>query len=47
MKRANLQQANKTTVVHVEDFEQGIVYTTITQPDSTFLNLRGTAKRVQ
>ena len=41
------KEADKTTVVPVEDFEQGIVSTTITLLDSTFLNLRGTVKEVR
>ncbi len=31
-----------STVVHVEDFNQHIVYTNITLPDHTFLNYKGT-----
>lgn len=30
------------TVTHVEDFENGIVYTNITYPDLSFYNLKGT-----
>lgn len=36
------QEADKTTVTHVEDFGAGVVYTNITMPDFTFLNLKGT-----
>lgn len=32
------QEASKTTVVHVEDFVEGMVYTNITTPDGTFYN---------
>lgn len=36
------QEANKTTVVQVEDFAQKVIYTNITRPDGTFLQSRGT-----
>ena len=32
------QEADKTTVVHVEDFASGRVYSNITFPDGTFFN---------
>lgn len=32
------QEQNKTTVVHVEDFAEGQVYSNITSPDGTFFN---------
>ncbi|PJJ08126.1 putative SnoaL-like aldol condensation-catalyzing enzyme [Flavobacterium sp. 1] len=35
------KEKSGTTVTHVEDFEKGIVYTNITSPDHTFLNLKG------
>jgi hypothetical protein len=41
------QEADKTTVVHVEDFENGIVYTNITQPRGGFLHRSGTLKQVR
>jgi len=41
------QEKDKTTVVHVRDFEKGIVYTNITRPDNTFVRLKGTLKKVQ
>lgn len=39
-------EADKTTVTHVEDFENGAVHTNITGPDHTFLNLSGSWKKV-
>jgi MoaF-like len=41
------QEANKTTVVHVEDFENGIVYTNITERGGAFICRRGTLKQLQ
>lgn len=35
------KEKSGTTVTHVEDFEKGIVYTNITSPDNSFLNLKG------
>lgn len=35
------QEASKTTVTHLEDFERGLVYSNITTADGGFLNLRG------
>lgn len=32
------QEADKTTVVHVEDFAQGVIHTNITRPDGSFFN---------
>lgn len=32
------QEADKTTVVHVEDFVEGIIYTNITSPGGSFFN---------
>lgn len=32
------QEADQTTVVHVEDFAEGIVYSNITGPDGSFFN---------
>ena len=29
-------------VVHLEDFERGVVFTNIAQPDGSFLNMQGT-----
>jgi len=39
------QEANKTTVVHVEDFAEGVVYTNITAPDGSFFN--GSSKLIK
>jgi len=41
------QEANKTTVVHVEDFANGIVHTRITERTGAFIRRRGTLKQVQ
>jgi hypothetical protein len=42
------QEANKTTVVHVEDYENGIVHTNITTGRSgAFIRRSGTLKKVQ
>ena len=41
------QEADKTTVVHVEDFENGIVYTNITERGGAFICRRGTLKQLQ
>jgi hypothetical protein len=41
------QEADKTTVVHVEDFENGIVYTNITQRGGAFICRRGTLTKVR
>jgi hypothetical protein len=41
------QEADKTTVVHVEDFENGIVHTNITERMGAFLHRSGTLKQVQ
>ena len=36
------KEKSGTTVTHLEDFENGIVYTNITDPDNHFINLKGT-----
>jgi len=36
------QEANKTTVVQVQDFDRGVIFTNITRPDGTFLQAKGT-----
>lgn len=36
-----------TTVSHVEDFENGIVYTNITDPNNKFLNLKGALTKIE
>jgi hypothetical protein len=41
------QEADKTTVVHVEDFENGIVHTNVTEPNGAFLRRSGTLKKLQ
>jgi hypothetical protein len=35
------QEKSKTTVVHVEDFAEGVVHTHITFPDDSFVRLSG------
>jgi len=41
------QEADRTTVVHVEDYENGIVHTNVTEPRGVFIRRRGTLKKVQ
>ncbi len=41
------QEADKTTVVHIEDFENGIVHTNIIGRGGAFLRRSGTLKQVQ
>ena len=41
------QEKDKTTVVHVRDFEAGRVHTHITRPDGTFVRLNGTLTPVK
>jgi nitrite reductase/ring-hydroxylating ferredoxin subunit len=41
------QEADKTTVVHIEDYDQYMIYTNITNPDQTFLKFRGTFKLIR
>lgn len=41
------QEKDKTTVVHVEDFEKGIVYSNITSPDGNFFNGQSKLERVK
>ena len=41
------QEENKTTVVHVEDFENGIVHTNITGRMGAFIRSSGTLKQLQ
>jgi hypothetical protein len=36
------QEADKTTVVHIHDYENGIVYTRVTEPNAVFIRRRGT-----
>ncbi len=35
------QEADKTTVVHVQDFENGIVHTNVTEPNGIFIRHSG------
>jgi hypothetical protein len=41
------QEADKTTVVHIEDFANGIVHTNVTEPNGVFIQHSGTLKEVQ
>jgi hypothetical protein len=41
------QEADKTTVVHVADFANGIVHTNVTESNGVFLRRSGTLKEVQ
>jgi molybdenum cofactor biosynthesis MoaF-like protein len=41
------QEADKTTVVHIEDFENGIVHTNVTEPNKVFIRRSGTLKKLQ
>jgi hypothetical protein len=41
------QEANKTTVVDVEDFENGIVHTNVTERRGAFIRRSGTLKQVR
>ncbi len=40
------QEANRTTVVHIEDFENGIVHTNITERVGSFIHRSGTLKKL-
>jgi Rieske Fe-S protein len=40
------QEADKTTVVHIEDYDQYVIYTNITNPDQSFLKYRGMFKKI-
>ena len=41
------QERDKTTVVHVEDYENGLVHTSVTQRNGTLIRLSGTLKQVR
>jgi hypothetical protein len=41
------QEADKTMVVHIDDFENGIVYTRVTEPNGVFIHNSGTLKEVK
>ena len=38
---------DETTVVHVEDYEKGIVHTNVTKPRGAFIRYSGTLKKVE
>ncbi len=40
------QEVDKTTVVHVQDFESGIIHTNVTEPNGVFTHYSGTLKEV-
>ncbi|HEX3641893.1 MAG TPA: hypothetical protein VHV10_11430 [Ktedonobacteraceae bacterium] len=40
------KEADGSTVVHVEDFAKGIVFSNVTLPDGTFLHFKGTLTKV-
>jgi len=40
------KEKSGTTVTHVEDFQNETVYTNITLPDQTFINLKGTLTKI-
>lgn len=40
------QESDKTTVVHIEDYEKNTIVTNITDPDLTFSQYHGTMKRL-
>jgi hypothetical protein len=40
------QEKDKTTVVHIEDFAKGILYSNISRPDGSFWNLSGSLRFV-
>lgn len=41
------QESDKTTVTHVEDYQNGVVFTNITPPDGSFIHWKGTLKLVK
>ena len=41
------QEADKSTVVHIQDFANGIVHTNVTVPKGVFIQHGGTLKEVQ
>lgn len=41
------QESDNTTVTHVEDYQNGILFTNISTPDGKFYNLKGTLRIVQ
>lgn len=40
------QEGDRTTVVHVEDFDAGVFYSNVTLPDATFRRFTGKMRRV-
>ncbi len=43
----NWQEANKTAVTDIEDYENGIIYANVTTPSNKFLNIKGTLKPIK
>jgi hypothetical protein len=41
------QEGDKTTVTHVEDYQNGTLFTNITTADGQFFNLKGTLKVIK
>ncbi len=41
------QEEDQTTVVHVEDYENGIVHTHVTKPGGAFIRRSGTLKKIE
>jgi hypothetical protein len=42
-----LQEADKTTVVHLYDFKNGMLYTHVTEPTNVFIHTSGTLQQVR
>ncbi len=40
------QEADKTTVVHLEDYKENTIVTNITSPDGTFSKFHGTFRQI-
>jgi hypothetical protein len=43
---ATWQEPDKTTVAQVQDYENGVVYANVTQPDGTYVRVKGALKKV-
>jgi hypothetical protein len=41
------QEADKTTVVHIHDYENAIAYTRVTEPNGVFIRRSGTLKQLR
>jgi hypothetical protein len=41
------QEADKTTVVHLNDFKNGVVHTRVTEPNGVFIQRSGILKKVR